>query len=305
MMQPDKGQGFELPAGIGKAVDAVARLLAAAGVDTPREDARRLVVAAAACNAIDLIVHPGRELEQDARQRLERFVARRMAREPVSRILGSREFYGRSFEIAPATLDPRPDSETLIDAVLELTEAEGWRDQELRILDIGTGSGCLLVTLLCELPYASGLGTDISSAALDVAKRNAEHHGVADRCGFEQRRSLQGVDASFDFVMSNPPYIETAAIAGLAPEVRDFDPASALDGGADGLEVYREIAASLEAVILNGWAVFEIGAGQSESVTKILSQAISQRESPEIRLWRDLNGHTRCVAVRIQQSVSG
>lgn len=305
MTQLERDNDLEFQTSLGAAVDAISRRLTAAGVKTPREDARRLVAAATGCDPIDFIANPERQMSVESGRLLAGYVARRVRREPVSKVLGVREFYGRSFDVNPATLDPRADSETLIDAMLELAREEGWQDRPIRMLDIGTGSGCLLVTLLCELPGAVGVATDISEGALNVARRNAERHGVADRAVFELRRSLEDVTGPFDLVVSNPPYIETAAIAGLEPEVRDYDPHGALDGGPDGLAVYREIARSLDAVVRNGWAVFEIGAGQFESVTKILAEIVSTSESQPIRSWRDLNGHTRCVAVRIQRAATG
>ena len=141
---------------------------------------------------------------------------------------------GRAFIISPATLDPRPDSETLIEGALEFVEQKGWRTRPLRILDIGTGSGALLVTLLCELPLATGLGTDVSTQALVVAQANVRRHGLEERVRLERRDALAGVSGPFDMVVCNPPYIVTSDIADLAPEVRDFDPRAALDGGADG-----------------------------------------------------------------------
>lgn len=303
MMQPDANCAAS-PLTLGGALDAASRHLEAAGVETPREDARRLIAAAAGCDALDFIVHPERRVSAEAQERLAGYVTRRARREPVSRILGTRDFYGRTYEITAATLDPRADSETLIDAVLELVSREGWQDRPLRILDIGTGSGCLLVTLLKELPRSTGIGTDISEGALEVAARNVARHGVADRAGLALRTSLEGVSGPFDIVVSNPPYIATGEIAGLAPEVRDHDPSGALDGGADGLTVYREIACSLGAVV-DGWAVFEIGANQFESVTKILTDGGLAQNSPPIRSWCDLGGHTRCVAVRIHPVATG
>ena len=155
----------------------------------------------------EIIARPERRLAADEQARLEASVARRCAREPVSRILGEREFYGRRFALSSATLDPRPDSETLIEAALGIAAREGWRERSIRILDVGTGTGCLLLTLLAELPLATGVGTDISGEALQTAARNAASLGVAERVQFARADALGGVDGPFDLVVSNPPYI--------------------------------------------------------------------------------------------------
>lgn len=285
---------------VGEAVKGLAARFAAAGVPAPRTDARLLVAAAARLTRADLLAHPERELSADASARLHEFALRRERREPVSRILGTREFWGRPFRLSPATLDPRPDSETLIEAALALVDEAGWRDRAIRILDVGTGSGCLLVTLLAELPGATGLGTDVSADALATAAENARTRGVGERARFEVARSQAGQAGLFDLVVCNPPYIPTAEIEMLAPEVRDFDPRGALDGGADGLDIYRELAPELRRVAPGGLALFEVGAGQADKVAAILS-ACAGIVTP-LRLWRDLGGHDRCVAVRIQSS---
>jgi release factor glutamine methyltransferase len=224
-----------------------------------------------------------------------------MGHEPVSRILGVRGFYGRTFRISPATLDPRPCTETVIEAALEIADREGWRERPIRILDVGTGSGALLVTLLAELPSATGIGTDISDGALAAARENARGLGVASRAAFLNRSILEGVDGTFDLLVSNPPYIPTGDIAALEPEVRDFDPAGALDGGVDGLDFYRALAAGLAGRVPAGWALVEVGAGQAAAVESIFRGAADgDAAAPEIRLWKDLGQHTRCVAVRTQ-----
>lgn len=282
---------------LGRAVDTVAARLAAAGLPAPRDEACRLVAAAVEADSLHLIVHADRALTPAEQQRVEAFTARRIAREPLSRILGCRAFYGRDFEITPATLDPRADSETLIDAALELAAEEGWQRRPIRILDIGTGSGCLLLTLLAELPLATGLATDVDAAALAVARRNAERLGVASRADFLCARSLEGVAGPFDLLVSNPPYVCRGDIAALEPEVRCYDPVGALDGGPDGLDVYREIAAGFTAVVRDGWVLCEVGAGQARDVGGLLARRPAPYES-QLRTWKDLGGHTRTVAVR-------
>lgn len=285
---------------IGEAVRRVTRALDKAGVDTPSRDARLLVAEAAGFDSARLIAEPDRQMTQVECRRLVEMVKRRCAREPVSRILGRREFYGRDFEISPAVLDPRPDSETLIETALALVDEEGWRARPIRILDVGTGSGCFLVTLLAELPAASGVGTDVSGDALEVASQNAGRHGVASRARFKIRRSLTGLEEHFDLLVCNPPYISTHEIALLAPEVRDNDPRAALDGGADGLNVYREVIPDLGSVMSSGWGLFEVGAGQAGAVAELLKPVCGLQGSADVRFASDLGGHGRCVAAKIQ-----
>ena len=284
---------------VAAAIAELTRALAEAGVETPARDARLLVAAATGASTASLISRPERELTLEEIEKLNAFKAQRVGREPVSRILGARAFYGREFALSPATLDPRPDTETLIEEVLALADENGWRERPIRILDIGTGTGCLLLTLLTELPLSTGLGTDISPAALEIAGANAHHLGVEKRASFELRNGLEGVEGPFDLVVSNPPYIATAEIASLAPEVREFDPQGALDGGADGLDLYRQIIPGLRGVVRSGWVVFEVGAGQAESVAEMLRQSAAGHTPGQIRQRADLGGHIRSVATQI------
>ncbi len=280
------------------AVVKTTRFLKSAGIVGAAGDARILTVAASSRRAVELITDPEAKLSHAAASLLAEMAGRRARHEPVSRILGAREFYGRVFEITPATLDPRPDTETLVDAALEvLKENAVEADAPLRLLDIGTGSGCLIVTLLAELPAATGLATDISSAALAVALRNAERHGVADRLRLRRCDLLDEVEGRYNLLVSNPPYIATGKIEGLDEEVASFDPQLALDGGPDGLGLYRRLAARLGSVLAQspslGWAFFEVGAGQAEDIARILHDS----GFGSARTWMDLGGHTRCVAV--------
>jgi release factor glutamine methyltransferase len=269
-----------------------------AGIDTPGDDARRLMAAVLALTAAQLLSRPERPISADEARRLDAAFARRMGREPVARILGEREFYGRSFAISPATLDPRPDSETLIAATLELAREEKWLAAPLRILDIGTGSGCLLLTLLAELPSASGVGTDISQAALDVASANAQRLGLDARCRWVTADLLEGIAGPFDVLVANPPYVRTGEIPTLEPEVRSFDPHAALDGGDDGLQFYRRLAAAMARVVPDGLVVLEVGAGQAEAVTQLLRESPAQATNGHIRYYPDAAGRPRCVSVR-------
>lgn len=282
-----------------EALAALRRLLAEAGIEGAARDARLLLAAALATDAAGLLREPDRRLGAEEGTRLSDLARRRAAHEPVSRILGERGFYGRSFAISPATLDPRPCTETVVEAALEVAALEGWRGKPLRILDIGTGSGALLITLLAELPEATGIGTDVSDGALAAARANAERLGVAPRATFLKRRTFDGVDGVFDLVVSNPPYIPTGDIEALEPDVRDYDPRGALDGGADGLDIYWEIAAGFaERVTPGGWVLLEVGAGQAEAVERIFRQSAGSACLKRVRMWQDLGQHTRCVAVQ-------
>jgi release factor glutamine methyltransferase len=271
-------------------------VLRAAGVDTPERDARLLTAAALGIGQLDLIASPDRWLSPAEAARFAEHLRRRAQREPVSRILGRRAFYGREFAITPVTLDPRPDTETLVELALEIADEQGWRSRAIRIVDIGTGSGCILLTLLAELPLATGLGTDIDPAALEVAAANAAQLGLSDRVRFTPARSLAGLNETFDLLVSNPPYIPSGEIPGLEPEVRHYDPPGALDGGPDGLDIFREIARDLRCAVPHGWAVFEVGAGQAEKVVEILDPG----HHGVTRVRRDLAAHQRCVAVWTQ-----
>lgn len=290
------------PAGerLAEAVQRVYSTLAAVGIAEPNTEARRLVTAVLGIDALRLVVDAARPLAAAERGLVDVALARRAAREPLSRILRQREFYGRTFEVTPDTLDPRADTETLITAALELAAEEGWHDRPIRILDIGTGTGCLLLTLLAELPRATGLATDVSPAALAVASRNAARLAVADRAVFCEVDFLDGVQGTFDLVVSNPPYIPAGDIAGLEPEVRCHDPRLALDGGPDGLAAYRGIAAALGTVMPDGWVLLEVGAGQAADVSTLITTS-PRLDIGATRSWQDLGSHTRAVAGRTRK----
>lgn len=270
-------------------LDTAAARLAAAGVDDPRRDARLLLAAAMDTDAAALLAHVGRVIDGDAADRFGRSIARRAAREPVSRILGRREFWSLGFRVTPATLDPRPDSETLIEAALE---GIADRAAPLTLLDLGTGSGCLLLALLSELPRAIGIGVDRDPAAVAAAAVNADALGFADRATFQVGDWAAGLARRFDLVVSNPPYVPEGEIDRLAPEVARFEPRTALAGGADGLDAYRALAPQMAALLRDGGrAVLELGAGQHAAVAAILVAA-----GLEINGFRsDLGGVLRCV----------
>ncbi|MFT5540116.1 MAG: release factor glutamine methyltransferase, partial [Alphaproteobacteria bacterium] len=219
---------------------------------------------------------------------------RRAAREPFARIAGWREFWSLDFVLSPDTLVPRPDSETLIEAVLgEIID----RNAAFKILDLGTGSGCLLLALLSELPNAHGLGIDCAEGAVRTAQENAKQLGLSERAQFEMGDWCTGLSARFDIIVANPPYIPEAARAGLAPEVRDHDPPRALFAGADGLDAFREIAPGLkERIREGGLAAFECGLEQSDEVSEIISLFGFSKMTSR----RDLAGHIRVVLGRAE-----
>ena len=270
--------------------------LRASAVKEPLNEARALVAASLNLKRQQLVLDADRLIDGPSHQKVLTALARRKKREPLSRIVGTRDFYGRSFLINESVLDPRPDTETLILAALEIVEQEGWHDQPIRVLDIGTGSGCIIITLLKELPHAQGCATDICSAALTTAEQNAKIHEVSDRLEFVQGDGLEPVEGSFNLVVSNPPYIPSNDIDDLEPEVSLFDPRHALDGGPDGLIVYRQILMSLNKALQNGWFIAELGEGQAEKVARLLGHSVGTK----LRSWQDLNGRTRCVAARTQ-----
>ncbi len=262
-------------------------------------DARLLLAAALETTRLETAVAPERALSPAEEGRFRRYVERRAAGEPASRILGRREFWSLEFEIAPAVLDPRPDTETVVEAALE---AVGERGRPLELLDLGVGSGCILLALLSELPNACGLGIDRSEAAARMARRNARRLGLAARARFVVADWGSPLACRFDVVVSNPPYIPRGDVARLAPEVARHDPMAALDGGADGLDAYRSLAAILPGLLKpGGVAALEIGPGQGPAVTLLLEAA-----GLEMRAARpDLAGRLRClVAAKPEKNVA-
>ena len=256
---------------VGTLIRRAGLALREAGVPDWQADVRILVCAAAGLDRVALLRDPDLCLDAEAAARVEAFLARRLAREPVARILGRREFWGLDLIVTPAVLDPRPDTETLVSAALERIGQDLGRP--CRILDLGTGSGAVLCALLSERPGALGWGIDRSLAACSIARANLARSGLASRSLVVQGSwSAACRTGAFDLVVSNPPYIETAAIAGLEADVRDHDPRLALDGGPDGLEAYRAIVSDLPRLLGPGGSVlFEVGAGQAAAVAALLA----------------------------------
>ncbi len=285
---------------ISEASRSLAAAFREAGIETAALDARLIVAAATGLSQEAVIAQAGERLNAEQTLLLEEMRRRRIAREPVSRIIGSRDFWGLPFTLNAATLDPRPDSEALVETALNIVKAEGWSQAPLRILDLGTGSGCLLLALLSELPAATGVGTDIAAPALDAARENAARLGLADRADFIAADWLDGVQGAFDLVISNPPYIPAPAIATLPPEVR-CDPVLALNGGESGLDAYRRIVPALAGAMREGgWVVLETGPRQAESVWHLLDQAGFRAGAAAPRVYGDLAGRERGVAGKRQ-----
>lgn len=259
---------------IAAARQALTDIFRKAGIDSPEADARLLIAEALDIGRTELMVNGDRPITPEQVKAIEALAERRLAHEPVARILGRKEFWSLSLEVSSAVLVPRPETETVVEAALDFVVRGGLREEKLRILDIGTGSGALLLALLHELPKAVGTGTDISPAALAVARANAERNGLADRCTFIECNIVDGVAGPFDLIVSNPPYIPHDDIAALEPEVRDYDPRLALDGGRDGLDAYRAIARDARRLLADGGRlIVEIGQGQEPAVRALLTEA--------------------------------
>jgi release factor glutamine methyltransferase len=262
----------------GQSIETARRLLTkrfeAAGIDSAALDARMLIGAVLQLDLTGLIAQGARQFSADDTARLDAFVRRRIAGEPIARILGTKEFWGLPLKLSADTLVPRPDTETVVEAALEILRAEGRVQVPLRIADLGTGSGAILLALLTELPNATGIGTDLSAAALETARTNAQHLDLAPRVDFIISDYAEGLSGPFDLIISNPPYVRSADIASLAPEVRDHDPHLALDGGRDGLEAYRRIAPQASGLLSpGGLLVLEIGQDQDGDVAQLVTAA--------------------------------
>jgi len=267
-------------------------MLAGAGIETPGLDARLLAQHALGIDAAALLTAPEAEADAAAVEAALAFAVRRAAGEPVARILGTREFFGLPFRLGPATLVPRPDTEVVVAAALEQLQPA---ERPWRLADLGTGSGAILVALLAHLPQAWGVGVDLSQAAAGVARANARENGVAARAAFMVGDWLDSVAGWFDAIVANPPYIAARDIGMLDREVRDHDPHLALDGGADGLDCYRNLLRMAGAALVpGGFLAFELGAGQAPEVAEIATMLGWRVE----RLDKDAAGHDRAMILR-------
>lgn len=273
---------------LGSALAAVRTRLAAAGIDEAALDARLLVAQALGVDMAQVVGHPERPLQGGEAERLEMLVERRRRREPLAYLLGRREFWSLDLRVSPATLIPRPESETLVEAAL--TWAKG-RGGARRILDLGTGSGCLLLALLNELPEAWGVGTDISEAALAVARDNAERLGCRARAAFVRADWTEGLAGAFDLIIANPPYVASWEHATLPPEVREYEPEQALFAGEDGGAAYRRVLPALPALLAEDGAAFvEVGGASINAAV-----AAARHAGLAIEVASDLAGRPRCL----------
>ena len=275
-----------------QALAELRRTLNEAGFETAALDARLLLLTALGIPATDPRHASGYAPDAEESETLASFTRRRLNHEPVARIVGIREFWGLPFRLSPETLVPRPDTETVVETALDLLPD---RQAPLRIVDFGTGSGCILVALLHELPRATGLGIDLSPGALATARTNADENGVGGRCHFALSRWADAVSGPFDLIVSNPPYIASGVIPTLDEEVREHDPRLALDGGPDGLEPYRILLSEAGRLLApGGLLAVEIGYDQAEEL-----RSLAGSHGLEIlRIAHDLSGNPRCVAMR-------
>jgi release factor glutamine methyltransferase len=283
---------------VGESVETARRALSARlkqqGIDSAELDARLLAGAAFGLDLTGLIAAATRIVTPDEAARLEDFLRRRIAGEPVARILGVKEFWGLSLQLSPATLVPRPDTETVVELALEACRNQPQRLR--RIADIGTGSGAILLALLSEFPEATGVGTDISLEALRTARDNAVRLGLGPRASFVACNYAAALSGGFDLIVSNPPYIRSADIAGLEREVREYDPARALDGGSDGLDAYRAIAPEAARLLApGGTLIVEAGYSQSGRIADLM---VTSGLTPDLPPKADLAGIPRAVAGR-------
>jgi release factor glutamine methyltransferase len=280
----------------GQTVETARRALATRfrqqGIDSAELDARLLTGDAFGLDLTGLIAATTRIVTPDEAAHLENFLQRRLAGEPVARILGVKEFWGLTLNLSAATLVPRPDTETVVELALEVCR----RQERRRIADIGTGSGAILLALLSELPDATGVGTDISLEALGTARDNAARLGLTPRAAFVACNYTAALSGPFDLIVSNPPYIRSTDIAGLDREVREYDPPRALDGGPDGLAAYRAIAPDAARLLApGGTLIVEAGYGQSGPIEELMS---ASGLTPDVPPKADLAGIPRAVAGR-------
>lgn len=277
-----------------EALRAAVERLKAAGIEDAPRDARRLLAHAMKIAPDRVTLHLSDTLDTGMDAAYDAALAARAARQPVSQITGWRDFYGHRFRVTPDTLDPRPETEILVAAALERPF--------VKMLDLGTGTGCILLSCLAGMPFASGTGTDLSEAALAVAAGNAENLGLQARARFLRSDWFAAVPGKFDLIASNPPYIAEAEMPGLSPEVRDWEPRAALTPGGDGLDAYRTIAAGAGARLMpGGRLILEIGPTQAGAVVALLDAA--GFAGPNVR--SDLDGRDRVVEARWPEAQGG
>ncbi len=279
---------------IASVLKSAASKLNAAGIDTPDLDARVILGHVLGMNWSELVLKADSSVDTASYTQLEQLIARRVCGEPVAYLIGAREFWGLEFEVDRSTLVPRPDSETLVEAVLSEFRNRNYSEEAaFRFLDLGTGSGCLLLALLSELPRVQGEGIDCCGDALDVARRNAERLGFQERVGFYESDWGKNIDGLFNIIVANPPYIATCDLTKLPRDVYQFEPHNALCGGPDGFDAYRQLAKDVPRLLWpGGLFVVEIGAGQAKSVRRIL---FDQSELKFLKSYPDLTGTIRVL----------
>jgi release factor glutamine methyltransferase len=286
------GLNLEASTARSEALASLQKTFQISGIENPAREARISLCAASGLSPVALIVDP-REPLGSAAWKVQDVGARRAAGEPLSRIVGKREFWGLSLAINPHVLDPRPETETIVEAALSILSDR--HEDPLRILDLGVGSGALLCALLTEFGHARGIGVDISTDAADVARGNLRACGLSLRAEIRLGDWTQGIEGPFDLIVSNPPYIPTVDLPRLPREVRNFDPWLALDGGVDGLAAYRRILPESRRLLApGGWLLVELGAGQAANVTSVASQC----GFTDVGTYRDLAGANRVAAIR-------
>jgi release factor glutamine methyltransferase len=286
------GLNLEASTARSEALASVEKTFKIAGIENPSREARVSLCAASGVSQVALITAPDEALGSAARK-VQEVAERRATGEPLSRIVGKREFWGLSLAISPRVLDPRPETETIVEAALSILSDR--REGQLSILDLGVGSGALLCALLTEFGSARGVGVDISADTADIARGNLEACGLSLRAEIRVGDWTSGLEGRFDLIVSNPPYIPTADLAGLPREVRDFDPWLALDGGIDGLAAYRRIFLESRRILApGGWLLVELGVGQATDVSAIANQC----GFTDVRTYQDLAGAHRVVAAR-------
>lgn len=289
---------MNMPLEAGKLLRDIAARLRFAGIDTAMLDARMIVCHVSGLSDIDLISRPQTPVCDEHVVRIGEMVDRRQAGEPVSRLIGYKEFFGREFKVTPATLDPRPDTEILVETGVRLLRALP-KERAVRFLDIGTGTGVIAITVLCEVLSATGIATDMSREALAVCRSNATALGVEERLELVCTNWADGVTGQFDLVVSNPPYIASHEIAGLDANVREHDPGLALDGGVDGLDAYRDIfSRAADLMAPGGHVLVEFGKGQHETVVQIAARKGLALTGGSAGLIPDLAGTIRCAVFK-------
>ena len=270
------------------AMEKAKNLLQFAGIDEPQREARLLLSYVTGLPMSRIFTNLDTELNSVEHKAFDGLVSRRLNHEPISHLLGTREFWSLNFLVGPQVLDPRPASETLVETAFKYFNDQ---NASFSVLDLGTGSGCLVLSVLSERPHASGLGIDVASAALGIARQNATLHSLSERVSFKYGDWAKNLDGEFDLILCNPPYIAAHEMNNLASGIINFEPSIALSGGVDGLSAYRKLSDDIAKLLSpKGIAIIECGQGQSESVSKILKKV----GLTQIDTNKDISGITRC-----------